>query len=563
MAWSNHMNLSPEALAVHHRLSTDLPFFFERAPILVKNKKGDIVTFRLNRAQQHIHNCLEKQLRETGRVRALIVKGRQEGCSLYLTGRNYFKCSRNKGITALLISHDAKATDHLFSMIKRYQKYVNPVLAPKEGTANRNQLAFSELESSFSVGTAGNEDIGRGGTHQIFHWSEVAYTKNAELIQDGAMQTVPNSAGTEIVLESTANGPVGLFYNMCDAALHGKGEYQLIFVPWWWMDEYEEPERPGVNNEPYTAEEEEYCAQNLGEYPPMVARRKMLWRRAKIFEFGGSVNMERGLRKFRQVYPANPVEAFQASGVGLVSPAAIMAARKNIGLSDENAPLIMGVDSAGGGEESDRTVLAFRRGRVFEEFIKVPKMPNMDMALAGVVVNEIKKRGVDMCFIDVGFGHGTIDRLHELGYRRVVQAVGFGERALRPDVYMNKRSEMLIEAAEWINGRGVRIPDSDELHSDLAAVPIDETTSNGLKYIKPKKDIKKLLGGKSTDIFDAFALTFAYPVRKNGFGSARNSGAGVNGIGGSDFGWSKKDGGKSPLSSRNRDRNMGRGGRGR
>jgi hypothetical protein len=225
-----------------------------------------------------------------------------------------------------------------------------------------------------------------------------------------------------------------------------------------------------------------------------------------------------------------------------------MAARKNLALTDENAPLIMGVDSAGGGEDSDRTILAFRRGRVFEEYITVPKMPNMDMALAGVVVNEIKKRKVDMCFMDVGFGHGTIDRLHELGYRRVVQAVGFGERALRPDVYMNKRSEMLIEASEWINERGVRIPDSDELHSDLAAVPIDETTSNGLKYIKPKKDIKKLLGGKSTDIFDAFALTFAYPVRKSTTGAV-NGAVGVDG-----GGWAKKDGGKSPLSSRNRRR---------
>ena len=542
------MHLSNEALAVHHRLNTDLPFFMEKAPIIVKNKKGELVTFRLNRAQAHIHACLERQLKETGKVRALILKGRQEGCSLYMTARNYWKCSRNRGVSSLLISHDSKATDHLFSMVKRYQKYINPVLHPEEGAANRYQLVLAELESSFSAGTAGNEDIGRGGTHQVMHWSEVAYTKNAELIQDGAMQTVPNAPGTEIVMESTANGPVGLFYNMCDAALHSKGEYQLIFVPWWWMEEYEEMDR----GETLTEEEEEYANNNLGEYHPDVVRRKIAWRRAKIFEFGGSVNFERGLRKFRQVYPANPVEAFQASGAGLVQPDAIMAARKNRTITDDNAPLILGVDSAGGGDASDRTILAFRRGRVFEEYIKVPKMPNMDMALAGVIVNEIRKRGVDMVFVDVGFGHGTIDRLHEMGYRRMVQAVGFGERALRPDVYMNKRSEMLIDAAEWINGRGVRMPDDDELHSDLAAVPIDETTSNGLKYIKPKKDIKKLLGGKSTDIFDAFGLTFAYPVRKQTSGAVGSGGKGASGNM-ADGGWAKKGGGgKSPLKSRRR-----------
>ena len=159
------MNLSAAELSFHHRLNTDIPFFFEKAPLIVKNKAGELVTFKLNRAQQHIHNCLEKQLRETGKVRALILKGRQEGCSLYMTGRNYVK-ARQPGRSCLLISHDGKATDHLFSMIKRYQKYINPALRPVEGAANRYQLVLSELESSFSVGTAGNEDIGRGGTHQ-------------------------------------------------------------------------------------------------------------------------------------------------------------------------------------------------------------------------------------------------------------------------------------------------------------------------------------------------------------------------------------------------------------
>jgi hypothetical protein len=189
-------------------------------------------------------------------------------------------------------------------------------------------------------------------------------------------------------------------------------------------------------------------------------------------------------------------------------------ARKNKGLTDDNAPLIMGVDSAGGGEASDRTIIVLRRRRVFEEMIKVPKMQNMDMALAGICATLITKRNVDMCYVDVGYGHGTIDRLHEMGFKTKVQPVAFGERAMRPDVYLNKRSEMIIEAAEWVNGGDVKIPDDDEIHSDFAAMPLDETTSNGLKYIKAKKDIKKLLGGKSTDIYDAFALTFAYPVRR-------------------------------------------------
>jgi hypothetical protein len=539
--------LPPNLQAIHDRLDRDLPYFFKEAPIMVLDKRGVLVPFVLNRAQRHIHESLEAQKAKTGKIRALILKGRQEGCSLYMTGRNYKIVTRTPGVSALLISHEGKATDHLFSMIKRYQKHIDPCLRPTEAAANRNQLKLLDLESQFSVGTAGNEDIGRSGTYQLFHWSEAAYTPNAEAIQDGAMQTVPDLAGTEIVIESTANGPSGLFYNMCQDALHKRGEYQLIFVPWWWMDEYETLLDEGSS---LSEDEEKYKGENLKEYDEKKARRKILWRRNKIFEFSGGGGFEKGVRKFRQVYPANPIEAFQASGAGLFNGGALTAARKNVNLTDEAAPLIMGVDSAGNGPDGDRTIIAFRRGRHFTDYLTVPKQPNMDMAVAGVCIREIKARGVDMCFVDVGYGHGTIDRMHELGWRRVVQAIGFGEGAMRNDVYMNKRSEMFCTAADWVNAGGVRIPDDDEAHSDFAIIPLDSTTSNGLRFIASKKDIKKLHNGKSTDILDAFVLTFSYPVRKQLTGGAGMI-ASSDGDSTNQSGWKKKDGGKSPLTSMN------------
>ncbi len=246
--------------------------------------------------------------------------------------------------------------------------------------------------------------------------------------------------------------------------------------------------------------------------------------------------MERGHSKFKEVYPANPIEAFQSSGERLISGGAITAARKSM-ITDEGAPIIMGVDSAGNGADADRTIITFRQGRHFTDFIAIPRQPNMDMAVAGVCISEINRRGVAMCFVDIGYGHGTVDRMHELGYRRVVQGVGFGEGAIRNDVYLNKRSEMIIAVADWVNGGGVRIPDNDEVHSDLAVMPLDNTTSNGLRYIPPKKDIKKLHNGKSTDIYDALALTFAYPVRRGVTGAVGGGGPRGEAV----SGWKKKN----------------------
>ena len=221
-------------------------------------------------------------------------------------------------------------------------------------------------------------------------------------------------------------------------------------------------------------------------------------------------------------------------------PEAIMEARKSK-IFDETAPLIIGVDSAGESDDSDRTIIAWRRGRHLEKVQKYARMGTME--LAGILAKIINDEHPDMVFMDRGYGQGTIDRLHELGFRRQVIGVAFNERPLEPDIYLNKRSEILITLASWVNAGGVRIPDDDEIHADFAVLPIDQETSNGLKYLASKREIKKVLG-RSPDIADAVALTFSYPVRRQTMGAV----GGKNAVGG----WTKKDGGKSPLKSRRR-----------
>jgi hypothetical protein len=138
------------------------------------------------------------------------------------------------------------------------------------------------------------------------------------------------------------------------------------------------------------------------------------------------------------------------------------------------------------------------------------------MELAGIVAKLIDAHGVNMVFFDDtgGFGGGPLDRLRELGYGDRVQGVHFNERALYPDIYLNKRSEIIIETAKWLNGGDVRIPDDDEVHADFACMPLDKETSNGLKFLPSKREIKAAFG-RSPDIFDSVALTFAYPVRRD------------------------------------------------
>ncbi len=488
----------------------------------VKGKSGELVPFKLNQAQRYIHSQLEKQLATHGWVRALILKGRQQGASTYVNARFYHKAVRTPGRSVFILSHEGRTTDKLFDMVRRFQDNVSPALRPEEGKSNTRQMTFPKMNSDYAAATAGNEQAGRGFTAQLFHGSEVAYYEHAYAIQDGALKSIALAPGTEIILESTAFGPVGFFYEKCQQALHGQGDYILIFVPWYWQEEYERPD----DGTELTLEEKVYAVNHFSKAFPFAAapisleraRRKMLWRRAEIVDLSTGNNPETGKAKFRTIYPSNPIEAFLSTGVGIVRPDAIEAARRaHTTLVDEVASRIAGVDPAGDGKKSDRTVITIRQGRKVERVLKYPTMRPME--LAGICARLITESHLDMMFVDRGYGEGTIDRLHELGFRTKVIGIAFNERSLYPDIYSNKRSEIIIEAAKWLNAGGVSIPDDDEIHADLAAMPMDKETSNGLKFMPPKEEIKKALG-RSPDIFDSLALTFAYPVRKDVDGSA-------------------------------------------
>lgn len=519
---------------VHERLNRDLEFFAEHGPLYIKNVQGSLVPFRLNLAQRYIHDQLEKQKAQYGWVRALLLKGRQQGGSTYINARFFHQAVRTQGKRVFILSHEGKTTDSLFGMVERFYDNLNPALKPEVGKANTKQLTFPKLGAEYAAGTAGNEQVGRGGTAQLFHGSEAAYWEHAYAIQDGALKSIRLIAGTEVVLESTANGPTGLFYEMCDMALHGVGDFILIFVPWFWEPDYERDD----DGSDLTDEEEEFAKAYFSKpFPYSVApitcvqvRRKMLWRRAEIVTSGGRSGFEAGRAKFRRVYPSNPIEAFLSTAIGIMRSDAIEAARKNFALEDQFGARVAGVDPAGDGKKSDRTVIAIRQGRRLEKVLKFSKMKPME--LVGRCARLIDEERLDMMFIDRGYGEGTIDRLHELKYGRKVIGVAFSESAMN-ELYVNKRSEIIIEMAKWVNEGGVAIPDGpelklsetafmcggDEIHVDLAAMPLDKETSNGQKYMPPKEEIRKQLG-RSPDIADAVALTFSFPVHREAEGGA-------------------------------------------
>lgn len=478
---------------LNQRFNDDFRFYAAKH-LRIRAKSGEIVSLILNHAQTELDKVINHQLMTTGKVRILILKARQQGFSTYTGGRFYWRTTRNEGKATFILSHEADTTEKLFQIVERYHKNCPDAAKMQTDVANRRRMVFSGINSEYFVGTAGNENVGRGGTIQYLHASEAAFYPDGDGFSKGLLQSVPDLPGTEVIIESTANGMDKLFYRMCMMALEGRGDYKLFFSPWFWQAEY----RKKVSTDFIPTLDEEKLKELYG-----LDWEQIFWRRDKIEgAFKGDA------KSFMQEYPANVEEAFVSSGESLVSSFAFMAARKST-ITDSGAPLVIGIDT---NEARGRTGICFRRGRHIEKAYAITgKKP---MELVGVIADMIDHNDPIKVFMDVGNGYGVIDRLIELGYDRIVTPVNFNDGAIEETVYLNKRAEMDATYAEWINSGDTRVPDCDVFHKESVATPLQVKTSSGLKKTIPKEKIEEDSGTK-IDIKDAAILTFAFPVRRD------------------------------------------------
>ena len=66
-------------------------FAKEQIRIITKNASQGFVPFTFNAAQVSINEQLEAQLKKTGKVRAIVLKARQQGISTYCAARVFWK----------------------------------------------------------------------------------------------------------------------------------------------------------------------------------------------------------------------------------------------------------------------------------------------------------------------------------------------------------------------------------------------------------------------------------------------------------------------------------------
>ncbi len=463
--------------------------------LVIRGKAGSLVPFTLNRAQLYAHEKLEKQKRETGKVRALVLKGRQQGLSTLIQGRYFWKMITRLGTKVYILTHEAEATKNLFEMTQRYYDKLPVGLACRADKSSSKELYFKSYDSGYAIGTAGNKGAGRSQTIQLFHGSEVGFWPNAEEHARGVLQAVSNEAGTEIILESTANGIGNYYHNMWKSAESNASEYIAIFIPWYWQNEYT------ASDEGFIATDEESFLLSIYSKDGLTLKH-LAWRRLKIAEFSNDFDI--GLESFKQEFPFSATEAFlnPIANVFINSKHVTKARKNRIDHNDANK-LIIGVDVALG--DTDKTAIIRRKGRVAYNLETFRNMNTME--IAGYLKHVIEKENPHRVYIDcIGVGAGVVDRLREHNFH-FVEGINVARSANRKDKFRNLRAELWSDMREWlIQEMLVQIPDKDELHGDLCNLGY-KYDSSGRLQIESKDDLKAR-GMPSPDTSDALALTF-------------------------------------------------------
>jgi hypothetical protein len=504
-------SLSERERAIRLRLKDDLEHYAARC-LKIRTKAGKIEPLLFNRMQKYLHTKIEEHAHRNGRVRVLILKARQQGCSTYIGARFFHKATHTRGQQVFILTHEQSATDNLFDMANRFHEYCPELVKPHVGVSNAKELNFDRLDSGYTVGTAGTRAVGRSRTLQLFHGSETAFWPNASDHFSGILQAVPDLPMTEVILESTGHGMGGEFHERWQRAEAGIGDFEAIFVPWFWSDEYRREVPPGF----VLDDEEVECLESYG-----LELEQMVWRRAKIAELKDPA-------LFRQEYPSTAVEAFQFSGHdSFISSEAVVRARaaKLEGIG----PLVVGADPARFGD--DRFSLAWRRGR---KLFKVESRQKVDVvAGANWLKHVIDVDKPAKLFLDLGgVGAGCFDILHSWGapYDQIVVGINFGGEPQEPTRYIggskqpgprNRRAEMWERSRDWLEApAGADIPDLDSLHADACGPGYSYDLNQRL--LLESKEHMRARGIRSPDEWDAVALTFAEPVKDIPRRSGRN-----------------------------------------
>ncbi|HUX02155.1 MAG TPA: hypothetical protein VMY35_14410 [Phycisphaerae bacterium] len=269
-----------------------------------------------NDVQLRIYGHMAAQRAAGHPVRLIVLKARREGVSTGVEGLMFANAYHQPFKKAFVCAHDDIGSNTLFAINRLFeQELPDKERRPTEYSSRQEIIWSAPHRSQFKVATAGNTEIGRTAEIHYLHCSEVAFWKSAKKSLLSVLQAVSDDPETMIVLESTANGASGEFYERWNAAVRQQRErpgsrdgFYPVFISWLDCPEYATALDVGEKVKPLDDEERRLKA--LG-----ATAEQLKWRRNTLRE---KCNGDEDL--YKQEYPATPEDAFITSGRPAIPP---------------------------------------------------------------------------------------------------------------------------------------------------------------------------------------------------------------------------------------------------
>ena len=166
-----------------------------------KRKFGQV----MNWPQRHLVNHITRNLRDGKPTRVIVLKARQLGISTDTQAIQFSLSMMVDNFRGHIISHESKSNEHLLGMAQRFFDTYPFRRFYEQTNKAANKIAFDPTNSRIGISTAKNLGSGRSLTVHFLHGSEVSLWPNADVLMSGLGQSIPKSAFSFIILESTAN----------------------------------------------------------------------------------------------------------------------------------------------------------------------------------------------------------------------------------------------------------------------------------------------------------------------------------------------------------------------
>lgn len=384
--------------------------------LVVQTPEGELIPFKFNNVQSALDEIM-KDIEASGRFKRLIIdKLRRAGCSSWADSRGFHKSATQPNHYSLLIAHEPEATDTIFGMTKRFYAHMPKAAKPQVLYDNRKALVFNTktriggLDSEIKCGTAGKENFGSSQLINFLHCSEFSKwpTHTIDDLMTSLMPTIPKTADSEIIIESTANGIGNKYHSMWLAARYhyemyldeeGKlawrssindtgynetNTWSRVFIPWFVFEKCAVPvaqwERQTGQKFVLTKEEQRLIDTHMKGCPPTVQKQKIAWYRQVLTDDFHGDEARRA-----QEYPTTWQESFMSNGEAAFNLYQVQAKLEAALLRERKTPCIKyDVDPVTGQffAHPKGRLWVFEEAKVDEAYVVVADVSK------GIVINE-------------------------------------------------------------------------------------------------------------------------------------------------------------------------------